>query len=215
MKLTENDISKVLQNIPQDVREFIQENPVYLAGGFIRAVLNGEEIQDIDLFTESEETAHVMACELSLYLGSDVYETENAYTVHRDDLPIQFIHRWTFDNAYALIASFDFTIAQAAIWFADGEWQSITVPSFYDDLQDKRLVYTSPDREEEPGGSLLRVRKFLKRGYDISPENLAKVIARLFNGVDIDAFAEGNEHCRSEIISELLTPAYEGTNDDE
>lgn len=215
MKLTEDDISKVLQNIPQDVRDFIQEKPVYLAGGFIRAVLNNEEIQDIDLFNESAGVANELACQLSHSLGSDDYETENAYTVHYGDLPIQFIHRWTFDNPYALISSFDFTIAQAAIWFENGEWQSIACSSFYDDIQDKRLVYTFPDREEEPGGSLLRVRKFLKRGYDISPENLAKVIARLVNGVDIDAFAESNEHERAEMISELLTPAYEGTNDDE
>ena len=129
--------------------------------------------------------------------------------------PVQFIHRWTFDNAHALIASFDFTIAQSAIWFENGEWQSITTPSFYDDLQDKRLVYTFPDREEEPGGSLLRVLKFLRRGYDISPENLAKVIARLMNGVNLEKFEEENEYGKAEIILETLYPAYEGTNDDE
>lgn len=215
MKLTENDISKVLQNIPPDVRYFIQENPVYLAGGFIRSVLNNEEIQDIDLFTGDSIKSSTLAVKLDADYHYDVTSTGNAYTVHHGDLPVQFIHRWTFDNPYALISSFDFTIAQAAIWFENGEWQSIACSSFYDDIQDKRLVYTFPYREEEPGGSLLRVRKFLKRGYDISPENLAKVIARLMNGVNMEAFEEENEYGRAEIISALLIPAYEGTNDDE
>lgn len=62
---------------------------------------------------------------------------------------------------------------------------------------------------------MLRVLKFLRRGYDISPENLAKVIARLMNGVNLEKFEEENEYGKAEIILETLYPAYEGTNDDE
>ena len=87
MKLTENDISKVLRNLPGDVMEFIQENPVYLAGGFIRAVLNNDESQDIDLFTGSRIRVGQFAINMGNASGHDVTGTENACTVHRDDLP--------------------------------------------------------------------------------------------------------------------------------
>jgi hypothetical protein len=46
------------------------------------------------------------------------------------------------------------------------------------------LVYTYPVRIEDAGGSFLRVRKFLSRGYNIQSESLAGVTARLCLGVD-------------------------------
>lgn len=215
MRLRRKDLDKIVASLSEDVRNFIKENPVYLAGGFIRSVLNNEEIKDIDLFTHDSVKASELSVELAESAGYNITVTENAHTVNYPQAPVQFIHRWVFDNAYSLIASFDFTIAQAAVWFEDGEWHSIAASSFYDDLGAKSLRYTFPYREEEPGGSLLRVLKFLRRGYDISPENLAKVIARLMNGVNLEKFEEENEYGRAEMISDLLTPAYKGTNDDE
>ena len=37
------------------------------------------------------------------------------------------------------------------------------IDEFYPDLAARRLVYTAPVRDEEAGGSLLRVRKFIER----------------------------------------------------
>ena len=48
----------------------------------------------------------------------------------------------------------------------------------------KRLVYLSPVRSEDAGGSILRVLKFYKRGYNIPLDSLAAVIGRLNSGVD-------------------------------
>ncbi len=47
-----------------------------------------------------------------------------------------------------------------------------------------RLYYLEPIRDEDAGGSMLRVTKYLNRGYYISPESLAAVIARLFKGIN-------------------------------
>src|SRR3546814_4873776 len=75
-------------------------------------------------------------------------------------MTVQFITRWTFDNAADLVASFDFTVCQAAIWRNRlGEWKSLISNSFYIDLAGRRLVYTAPEPQEEPGGSMLRVIK--------------------------------------------------------
>src|SRR3546814_14358866 len=89
--------------------------------------------------------------------------TDNAVTLLTSDrMTVQFITRWTFDNAADLVASFDFTVCQAAIWRNRlGEWKSLISNSFYIDLAGRRLVYTPPEREEEAGGSPLRITTYV------------------------------------------------------
>ena len=130
--------------------------------------------------------------------------------------PVQFIHRWTYaasptggkesveDLLEKVIADFDFSVAQAAIaWVPKpddeaetqlvatgqqegGYYVSVTSERFYPDLAGRRLVYLFPNRNEDAGGSLMRVRKFLERGYRISAANFAGTIARLVTRVDFD-----------------------------
>ena len=78
-----------------------------------------------------------------------------------------------------MVASFDFTVCQAAIGFRDGRFYSEASEAFYVDLAARRLVYTSPKRDEEAGGSLMRVLKYVKRGHSIQAGALGAVIARL------------------------------------
>jgi hypothetical protein len=55
---------------------------------------------------------------------------------------------------------------------------------FYRDLAARRLRYTQPNRIEESGGSALRVLKYYTKGYRITLNSYAKVIARLVSGVE-------------------------------
>lgn len=212
MKLKDKDVQKVVDKLPYELIDLMKAEGIFLAGGAIHAVIAGEEVKDFGMFTTSKEYARRLTEWLiSSFNNEDYLETENAFTV-KDCMglipDIQFIHRWTFNNEWELIGSFDYTIAQAAIWFENGDWKSVAAPSFYDDLEAKQLVYTAPDREEEPGGSLLRMRKFLRMGYDISSYDMAKVISRLLNGVDLKQLAGFEENERSSIINDLLTDAY-------
>ena len=77
--------------------------------------------------------------------------------------------------------SFDFTFACAALWWdaEKEEWDSLVHETFYEYLAEKKLVYLSPTREEDPAGSLIRVLKFNRLGYDIPTKSLAGVVARL------------------------------------
>jgi len=114
-------------------------------------------------------------------------------------IPIQFIHRWTFDAPEKVIASFDFTIASAALWYEKritdkGRWVSLCDDSFYADLAAKRLIYRSPVRVEDAGGSMLRVLKFYQRGYRMPLDSLGAVM-----GADVQgAF----DHTKSDLSDE-------------
>ena len=80
----------------------------------------------------------------------------------------------------------DDTLKKFGIWWNGKEWESLIDDRFYSDLAGKRLVYCSPKRNEDAGGSFLRVLKFYQRGYRIPLDSMGAVIARLVGGVRMD-----------------------------
>lgn len=211
--LSGTDLNFVLRRVPRDVRELMKLRGIFLAGGFIRATIAGEKASDIDLFGASLESLKLDAMQFAIARQGRMHETDNALTVltpgHR--LPVQFITKWLYavGEQEKLLAEFDFTIAQSVIWWDKG-WHSSIGEAFYRDLAARRLVYTFPIRPEAAGGSLLRARKFLMRGYNIQAEALASVISRLVSGVKEDeAFGSliaelGREKAMAKVMSGLL-----------
>lgn len=164
-----------------------------LGGGFVRSTVSGEKPNDIDLFTQTPEDANLFASELAKEAKKgDPYKTGNALSVKLSPRHfVQYVHRWSFPTPAHLIESFDFTIACSALWFdtESRKWTSLIDDEFYSDLAAKRLVYRSPLRNEDAGGSMLRVLKFYQRGFRIPIDSLGAVIARLVDGVDLNGVA--------------------------
>jgi len=201
--LTPSDLNFILTRCPKDILKLLKDNAgeLFLAGGFIRSTIAGDKVSDIDLFGTSAEKLLQIAKDLTLERKGRFFKTDNAITVLAPPrIPAQFITRWVFpaDNGEAaaelLIKSFDFTICQAVIWaevkfvIPPGEdikakavytFHSRCSSSFYSDLAARRLVYTFPVREEEAGGSFMRVIKFVKKGYNVQAPTLAGVTARI------------------------------------
>lgn len=188
MEFDANDLRYVVGRLPLDVRTLLKEHPakLFVGGGFIRATVAGETPSDIDIFGHGK--AHLGAVAEVLKdrrQRAKLHTTKNAITLLSDNrMPVQFITRWTFDTPGELIASFDFTVCQAAVWWTGSQWASRVGDRFFMDLAARRLVYTSPIREEEAGGSLLRAIKYTKRGYSIQISSLGAVVERLFSAVE-------------------------------
>lgn len=210
--LTPTDLNFVVRRIPQDIRMLLKDLPLFLAGGFIRETIAGGDVKDIDLFGDTkmslQSTAHVLASKRQ----TRPHETDNAITVLAPPrLPVQFITRWCFAKPEDVVASFDFTVCQAVVWYdrATHQWASLTGEQFYPDLAARRLVYTFPVREEEAGGSMMRVRKFLARGYNIQADSLGGVIARMAMKVretdlPLGRFDNDRERAFASVMSGLL-----------
>ena len=182
-KLIGPDLRKVTDSLPEEVLELLRaDNGVYLAGGYIRAMLLEEEPKDIDLFFSYTNLAFLYIYSSFLVnKGYSSFTTDNAITFRKQGCkPIQFITRWGTMGPSQLLESFDFTIAQACVCNTvdNSGFTSVVSDSFYRDILLKKLVYTSPKRNEERAGSFLRMLKFLKRGYTADDETIAKVIAR-------------------------------------
>ena len=191
-ELQSGDLIHAIGNLPKKVQDAMGKygNDLILAGGYIRSMIALEEkINDIDLFTSSKELAADVA---AMFDGDGIhtYVSDNAYTIHfAGEEKIQIIHRWTFERPEDVIESFDYTIAQAAIWFDSkhGEYASVVGDKFYEDLAAKRLKYLAPTRNEDSGGSFHRAIKFVKRGYAISDADMGKVLARMLTEVPISS----------------------------
>jgi len=205
MHLDTYDISFCIRRLPKKLKTLMMEHgeQIIIAGGFIRSVITGEPISDIDIFAGDKEASEKLAIEL-INNKKELYKTDNAITIRTFKIPIQFIHRWVYDNPIDVILSFDFSICQAAIWYNKdkNKWSSQCADSFYSDLAAKRLVYLSPIRNEDAGGSLLRVLKYYQRGYRIPLDSFGAVLARLLSTVSSDTWA--GEKDLATIITGLL-----------
>ena len=200
-ELTFHDLQFALLRTPKKLLEIMKRpewaGKIFVGGGFLRSIVAGEPVNDIDVFTGTKHDAQALSQVLAAHTESKVYTTDNAYTVLGTKPAVQIIHRWTFDTAHQLCQSFDFTCCCAAFWWEGekaepdeiictelGRWRSVCDPRFYCDVAAKRLIYRNPTRNEDAGGSMLRVLKYYQKGYRIPLDSLADVITRLVQGVD-------------------------------
>lgn len=202
-QLDPQDLSWALRILPRQLKELMEVagDRIVLGGGFVRSSVSGERPNDIDLFCKSQEDACSYAIQLAGN-GKKVIETGNAYSIRKvGGFFVQFIHRWTYDSPAQILDSFDFTVACSAIWFEKAsvsyeigsgstyptpeKWNSLIDDNFYSDLAAKRLVYRSPQRNEDAGGSMLRVLKFYQKGFRIPLDSLGAVLARMADAVDL------------------------------
>lgn len=200
----------VAERLPRDLRDLMKVHggKLFVGGGFLRSVIAGEEINDIDVFGSDKDFLLKVANGLSAQRpGSKIHTTKNAITLLTPNrMTIQFITRWTFDRPDELVKSFDFTVCQAAIWRSagnNGDWHTRCSSRFYEDLAARRLWYTSPTRDEEAGGSMLRVIKYVKRGYSIQVSSLGAVIARLAVKIR-ESGMTGDEVGMADVLTGLL-----------
>lgn len=214
MHLREQDLKYIIQRTPRDIVKLLKDNAnrIFMGGGYLRAMIAGEEPNDIDLFGNSKQAVTNAIASLTALRRSDgdrcrLHTTVNAVTlITANRLTVQGILRWSFSTGEECMQSFDFTVCQAVVWWSGTRWESCISEAFYPDLAARRLVYTNPVREEEAGGSMLRVLKYTKRGYSIQVISLGAVIARLIAGVKEERMPKMNSDTQawSFVISGLL-----------
>ena len=187
MELLREDLKWCLRLLPKSLFKLMKKryNDIALAGGYIRSRITNEKPSDIDMFSNSKDLANICALIISKDTNGEIIETDNAFTV-KGKIPIQFIHRWVYKKPPDVLPSFDFTIAKAVIWFNGKQWKSLCDDRYYAHLAAKKLVYCSPKRIEEVGGSMLRVLKFYQRGYRIPLDSFGAVIARIVSKIDFN-----------------------------
>jgi hypothetical protein len=210
MKIDYQDLKFALIRLPLNLKN-LMESPewsgrIFVGGGYLRSIVSGEKINDVDVFVNSVQDAEFVALKLANE-KKDIHKTDNAYTIKGKTI-IQIIHRWVFDKAEDISNSFDFTICCAVIFCTREDekikWDSYCDDRFYIDLASKRLIYRCPVRNEDAGGSMLRVLKYYQKGYRIPLDSMGNVIARLVKAIDKDKININDEGQVGHVITGLL-----------
>lgn len=232
-KLTHNDLQSALRRMPRKLLGIMKSpkwaGKIFVGGGFLRSVVAGEPVNDIDVFVSSKSDANALANELAAHPKANhdayapgsspgshpIYRSDNALTIRGLGPAVQIIHRWVFNIGEDVAESFDFTICCAVFWWAEPTmsnpmpgWRSYCDERFYPDLAAKRLHYRSPERNEDAGGSMLRVLKYYQKGYRIPLDSLGAVIARMLRGVTADGvrvFADKHGCSEEQAMAQILT----------
>lgn len=195
------DLAWCVKKIPNNLKELMIKHgtKISVGGGFIRSCITGDKLNDIDIFTNSSDTADILSSTLAEEFKYKSIKTDNAITLLRlKGAPFQFIHRWSYDHPQDILSDFDFSICCSTIWY-DGDpdsvdeqesdgWAGMVHDHYYRDLAAKRLRYLYPRRIEDAGGSIIRVLKYYQKGYRITLDSFAGTIARLavaVEGVDL------------------------------
>lgn len=206
MELYNQDLVYATRRLPKNLLDIMTfpewEGKIFIGGGYIRSVITNEPVNDVDVFVQTKKDAELLAYKLCKD-KNDIIETENTYTI-KGKLPIQIIHRWLFDKPEDVANSFDFSVCCAVLYYKNRQMYSYCIDSYYIDLASKRLRYLSPKRNEDAGGSMIRVLKYYNKGYRIPLDSLASVIARLVQAVDFNRVDAKNEIEVAHIITGLL-----------
>jgi hypothetical protein len=145
----------------------------YVGGGACTSVFSNSKIHDLDLFFCSPES---LAKALQVFTDNKdavvKYSTDNAVSYRVKGKKVQLIKKQGFVGPPVLVVPhFDFTVSMCA-------YMPDTRQFYYDDkfmehLAARTLVY-NPD-SKNPLSTMVRVKKFLARGYSVSGVELVKL----------------------------------------
>lgn len=183
VELRPDDVSSCAFLLPPDLMRCLIKwpNRLVVAGGFVRDVVAHERPKDIDVFIAGEDLAREVSDWFKSECGLDSVRTMHTITVKTKGCPTQLAWRWKLSTPAELVEGFDFTVCQAGVWWDGDQMRSTAAPSFYKDLEQKKLVYATLGRDDDRGSALLRVLKFYQRGYRITLPSLSRVLAQLAN----------------------------------
>ena len=184
-------VANITRQLPEDVTRLLQHirSGICVAGGFCRDAFLGESPKDVDIFG----TSQMIVEEAIDWFGWNCKEyeagvrTANSRTFKprydHEVQPVQFVERCYYPTHAELIESFDWSVCQCAVYFTqephgDGHFEAICTNAFGEDIQAGKLHYTAPERDEDPGASILRMVKLTHRGFKPTEDSIARAIGR-------------------------------------
>jgi hypothetical protein len=201
----------LLDNLSSDLYSKLKSSKAFVAGGALTSVFSRNEINDYDLYFKDEDGLE----EMINYFEDEDYTKENesfnAVTYKNNDNVFQLIKLNEFTTVpEVVIDKFDFTINQVAYDFEVDKF--FIVDTFLKDLAARQLVFNN--KTPYPIATLIRVEKYLNKGFNINPIELGKIALEVQN-LSFNTMEELEEHFRGVDLSLLrdLFNTIEGDKD--
>jgi hypothetical protein len=180
-------VANITRQLPEDVTNLLRHigSGICVAGGFCRDAFLGDCPKDVDIFGTSAEVVEEAIDWFSWHCKEydERVVTANSRTFKpaydHEVQPVQFVERCFYPTHEELIESFDWSVCQCAVYWCGWErWEGIATKAFGEDIQAGRLHYTAPERDEDPGASILRMMKLTQRGFKPTEDSIARCIGR-------------------------------------
>jgi hypothetical protein len=201
----------LLDNLSSDLYSKLKFSKAFVAGGALTSVFSRNEINDYDLYFKDKDGLE----EMINYFEDEDYTKENesfnAVTYKNNDNVFQLIKLNEFTNVpEVVIDKFDFTINQVAYDFEVDKF--FIVDTFLKDLAARQLVFNN--KTPYPIATLIRVEKYLNKGFNINPLELGKIALEV-QDLSFNTMEELEEHFRGVDLSLLgdLFNTIEGDKD--
>lgn len=148
-----------------------------VAGGAITALFSGQKIRDWDIYFSSEADCQTAVTWFGIN-GKLVNETDTSKSYHlgKQEKPYQLIVLSDlFGEPAAIFSYYDFTVCMGAYQFSQDQAKEGFVfgDEFHKHIGQRRLVFHTGTMF--PICSMLRVMKYVKRGYFITGMELLKI----------------------------------------
>ena len=207
LKQTEKQLSEKLQQITKFIPRLFQQDfkqSAFISGGCIYSLYNDQEPKDYDVFLTDTELAKSLheyfsnvidltdhgVIKKGTYKGETIIVSVNAISIGE----FQIITRWS-GSIESVLEEFDFLHNQ--FYFKDGKVDTITE---WDYLEDTKLRYNEK-RARDICGTICRIPKFAKRGFEVSQREVAKMLLKLnevgFNDREVEILHNNNRDFES------------------
>ncbi len=202
MNKLEEQKNKLLNYLPLELKEDFDKN-AFIAGGAVYCYINNIDANDYDFFLKDEKFAkeiHEYFEHTEQLNNRKIIVTKNAITLkappeeckydESGSCDWQIITKWA-GNPLDVISEFDFK--HNMLYWDDNEDEQIRpygydekIRYYYKELSDTKLYHRkqllfNDERARDISGVLLRLPKFLKRGFTISKKEHGKIIKKLLS----------------------------------
>ena len=175
---TEYVLKKLKKQMGVDLFGLLVELDSMIVGGALTSILTNKEINDFDIYFKKKE-------DLCKFLHKAKYEVTGGqyrficntdksvtFSLQGSDITLQLIHQNYYENIDQVFSDFDFTINMIAYDFSEDEF--VYHEEAMQHLAQRQLIVNT--NTKFPLISVLRVQKYLDRGYSISKKEMLKLL---------------------------------------
>lgn len=183
------ETNKLHAYLGEELVRRMRDYKAYVAGGTVTSLFCNREINDVDVYFKNEKDAIGFLANLMENGAWVVSHTKKATQLMYDEKNVQIIHFDYYENIDRLFESFDYTVCMGAFDFERNEY------NLHKDFlkHNSQRIMKFNRLTSYPIVSMLRVQKYLDKGYTISKPEFVRVVLTCMT-LKIKSYEELKDH---------------------
>jgi hypothetical protein len=166
-------VQKLLKDLPSDIKQDLIANKAMIAGGALLSIVKNHQINDYDIYFKSRGSCYKFISEIpKSYALVSKTNRSAVFAKSKSDLKFNVIYFDVFENLQHVFSFFDYETCKIGYDFETNKLE--TGERFWSDAVTNTLTYSG--NTKYPLGALIRIQKYVKKGYNIDTLSLLKLI---------------------------------------